>query len=72
MSRDMLANAPMILLHILLGSLLLIRESLTVRELMGRVCNVVLIKCIFGSGKPKGGSGFCVGGYMGQVREQGS
>jgi hypothetical protein len=32
---------------------------------MGWVRNVVLIKCIFGSGKPKGGSGFWVEGYMG-------
>ncbi len=39
---------------------------------MGWVRNVVLIKCTFGSGKPKGGSGFWVGGYMSQVREQGS
>jgi hypothetical protein len=31
---------------------------LSVRELMGRVRNVVLIKCIFGSGKPKGGRDF--------------
>ncbi len=37
----------------------------------GWVRNVVLIKCIFGSGKPKGGSGSWVGGYMGQVRERG-
>ncbi len=44
----------------------------SVRKLMGRVRNVVLIKCIFGSGIPKGGSGFWVGGYMGQVRDQGS
>jgi hypothetical protein len=29
-----------------------------VRELMGWVRNVVLIKCIFGSGKPKGGRDF--------------
>ncbi len=43
-----------------------------VHELMGRVCNVILIKRIFGSGKPKEGSGFWVGGYMGQMREQGS
>jgi hypothetical protein len=42
-----------------------------VSELVGWVRNVVLIKCIFGSGKP-GGSGFWVGGYMNQVREQGS
>jgi hypothetical protein len=61
MSQDMLANAPMILLHILLGSLLLIRGSLTVRELMGRVHNIVLIKCIFGSGKPKWGVGILGG-----------
>jgi hypothetical protein len=26
----------------------------TVSELVGWVCNVVLIKCIFGSGKPRG------------------
>jgi hypothetical protein len=42
---------------------------ITVRELMGWVRNVVLIKCIFGTGKPKGGSGFWMGGYMGQVRK---
>ncbi len=29
-------------------------------------------ECIFGSGKPPGGSGFRVGGYMSQVREWGS
>jgi hypothetical protein len=39
---------------------------------MGWVRNVVLIKCIFGSGKPKGEPGFWVGGYMGQMGEQGS
>jgi hypothetical protein len=32
--------------------------SINVRELMGWVRNVVLIKCIFGSGKPKGGRDF--------------
>ncbi len=42
-----------------------------VRELMGWVRNVVLIKCIFGSGKPKGGPGFWVGGYMGQMGNRG-
>ncbi len=30
----------------------------SVRELMGWVRNVALIKCIFGSGKPKGGRDF--------------
>jgi hypothetical protein len=45
---------------------------LNVRELMGWVRNVALIKYIFGSGKPRGGSGFWVGGCKGQVREQGS
>jgi hypothetical protein len=34
------------------------RPNRTVRELMGRVRNVVLIKYIFGSGKPKGGRDF--------------
>ncbi len=29
-----------------------------VRELVGWVRNVVLIECIFGSGKPKGGRDF--------------
>jgi hypothetical protein len=29
-----------------------------VSELMGWVRNVVLIKCIFGSGKPRGGQDF--------------
>ncbi len=32
--------------------------NMLVRELMGWVRNVVLIKCIFGSGKPKGGRDF--------------
>jgi hypothetical protein len=36
------------------------RQIINVSELVGRVRNVVLIKCIFGSGKP-GGSGFWVG-----------
>jgi hypothetical protein len=49
-----------------------LRGTRGVRELMGWVRNVVLIKCIFGSGKTRGGSGFWVRGYMGQVREQGS
>ncbi len=32
--------------------------EITVRELMGWVRNIVLIKCIFGSGKPGGGRDF--------------
>jgi hypothetical protein len=37
---------------------LVIGKGRSVRELMGWVRNVVLIKCIFGSGKPKGGRDF--------------
>ncbi len=44
---------------------------ITVSELVGWVRNVVLIKCIFGSGKPKRGRDFGGGGYNGQVREEG-
>jgi hypothetical protein len=33
-------------------------DKVSVHELMGWVQNVVLIKCIFGSGKPKGGRDF--------------
>jgi hypothetical protein len=40
----------------------------TVRELMGRVRNVVLMNVYLGLENP-GGSGFRVGGYMSQVRE---
>ena len=40
----------------------------SVRELMGWVRNVVLIKCIL-IWETQGGSGFWVRGYMGQVRE---
>jgi hypothetical protein len=47
-------------------------QVIAVCELMGWVRNVVLIKCIFGSRKPRGRSGFWVGGYKDQVREQGS
>jgi hypothetical protein len=36
----------------------IVSNFVPVRELMGRVRNVVLIKCIFGSGKPKGGRDF--------------
>jgi hypothetical protein len=43
---------------------------ITVRELMGRVCNVVLMNVYLGLENP-GGSGFRVGGYMSQVREMG-
>jgi hypothetical protein len=41
-----------------------------VRELIGRVCNVVLMNVYLGLENP-GGSGFRVGGYMSQVREMG-
>jgi hypothetical protein len=44
--------------------------SLTVRELMGRVRNVILMNVYLELGNP-GGSGFWVGGYMSQVREMG-
>ncbi len=43
----------------------------SVRELMGRVRNVVLINVYLDLENP-GGSGFWVGGYMSQVREWGS
>jgi hypothetical protein len=42
----------------------------TVRELMGRVCNVVLMNVYLGLKNP-GGLGFQVGGFMNQVREMG-
>jgi hypothetical protein len=42
-------------------------STIPVSELVDWVRNVVLIKCIFGSG-----SGFWVGGYMSQLREWGS
>ncbi len=41
-----------------------------VRELMGRVRNVVLMNVYLGLKNP-GGLGFRVGGYMSQVREMG-
>ncbi len=41
------------------------------RELMGRVCNVVLINVYLDLGNP-GGSGFWVRGNMSQVRKWGS
>jgi hypothetical protein len=43
----------------------------TVRELMGRVCNVILMSVYLDLGNP-GGSGFWVGGYMSQMRDWGS
>ncbi len=43
---------------------------ISVRELMGRVRNVVLMNVYLGLENP-GGSGFRVGGYMSQVREMG-
>jgi hypothetical protein len=45
--------------------------NVTVRELMGRVRNVVLIKCIFGSGKPKGGRDFGWEGTWDRWRDRG-
>jgi hypothetical protein len=42
-----------------------------VSELMGRVCNVVLINVYLDLENP-GGSGFRVGGYTSQVRKWGS
>ncbi len=43
----------------------------SVSELVGWVCNVVLINVYLDLENP-GGSGFPVGGYMSQVREWGS
>ncbi len=43
---------------------------LTVRELVGRVCNVVLMNVYLDLENP-GGSGFWVRGYMSQVSEMG-
>ncbi len=45
-------------------------HKVRVRELMGRVHNVVPMNVYLGLGNP-GGSGFRVGGYMSQVREMG-
>ncbi len=42
----------------------------TVLDLVSQVRDVVIIRCIFGSGKP-GGSGFWNEGYMGKGREMG-
>ncbi len=47
------------------------KEMRTVSELVGWVCNVVLINVYLDLGN-SGGSGFWVGGYMSQVREWGS
>ncbi len=44
--------------------------GIPVRELMGRVRNVVLMNVYLDLENP-GGSGFWVGGYMSQVREMG-
>ena len=41
------------------------------RDLVGRVCNVILIKCTLGPGKPKGGLEFWEGGYREPDGEQG-
>ncbi len=43
-------------------------DILIVRELMGRVCNVVLMNVYLDLENP-GGSGFWVRGYMSQVKE---
>jgi hypothetical protein len=50
--------------------ILLMLLVLTVRELVGRVRNVVLMNVYLDLENP-GGSGFWVGGYMSQVREMG-
>jgi hypothetical protein len=47
-----------------------IMNNITVRELMGRVRNVVLMNVYVDLGN-SGGSGFWVKGYMSQVREMG-
>jgi hypothetical protein len=44
--------------------------DLSVRELVGRVRNVILMNVYLDLGNP-GGSGFWVGGYMSQLREMG-
>ncbi len=44
--------------------------DVSVRELMGRVCNVILMNVYLDLENP-GGPGFRVGGYMSQVRETG-
>jgi hypothetical protein len=41
-----------------------------VLDLVSQIRDVVLIKCIFGSGKPQG-AGFWNEGYMGEGREMG-
>jgi hypothetical protein len=43
----------------------------SVRDHKGLGCNVALIKCTLGPGKPKGGLEFCKGGYRGPDGEQG-
>jgi hypothetical protein len=50
---------------------LISQAAVIVRELMGRVRNVVLINVYLDLENP-GGSGFWVRGYMSQVREWGS
>jgi hypothetical protein len=46
------------------------RHYCTVLDLVSQVRDVVLMKCIFGSGRPRG-SGFWNEGYMGKGREMG-